>query len=223
MLCTSLCAALFITGCDKNDDEDEARLMIVNASPNGGSVDAAVNGTAFANNIMYPGNSGYKEVRTGNINITVTPSGSTTKIIDGTLATEANASYTLYVVDSSHERRGSITRDDLTAPGAGKAKVRLLHLSPNSPAVDITSSGSGTFTSSNRSFNDVSWNSSFASFTEVNAGAITLQAKAAGTSTVLVTFPVLNLEAGGIYTIMVKGFLGGSAAQALGLELMRHN
>jgi hypothetical protein len=224
-LCSVLGIALFFTSCSKNEAETNASLMIVNASPNGSNVDAAVNGSVIVNNLAYPSNSGYKTVGSGPNNVTVTSTGSSTAFINGTLTMEAGSYYSLYVTDSSHERKEAITRDDLTPPAAGKAKIRILHLSPNTPALDITITGSGTSSvnMTGRSFNDIKTNASYAAFQEVDAAGLSVQLKLAGTTTAVATIPVPALTAGKIYTFIIKGFTGATGSAALGLEVIQHN
>ena len=203
-LCTLLCSAVFFVSCDKNDDEAKASLLVVNASPNGSNIDASANGSVIASNIAYPSNSGYKTVTTGNVNVVVKATGTNNEIINGTLVTEANAHYTMYVVDSAHKRRAAFTRDDLSAPAAGKAKIRLLHLSPNASSVDVMINGAAATNFGNRSFNDFSTNANLASFTEVNAAGLNLQINVAGTSAAVATIPVITLQAGKIYTFITE-------------------
>ncbi|HEX6913738.1 MAG TPA: DUF4397 domain-containing protein [Chitinophagaceae bacterium] len=223
-ICTILCASAFIAACNKNDDATaNASLMIVNASPNGSNIDASANGTVIVSNLAYPNNSGYKTLASGNANIIVTETGTTNQILNGTMVLEANTAYTFYVVDSAHKRKASFTRDDRTPPAAGKAKVRLVHLSPNTPAIDVTINGSSNAAFTNRSFNDIAASGMYHAFTEVDAAGLTLQVKLAGTSTVLATLPPLTLVAGKIYTVVIRGFNGGTGSQALGVELITHN
>jgi len=224
-LCALLCSAVFFVSCEKNDDVTTASLLVVNASPNGGNIDASANGSVIASNVSYPSNSGYKAVAAGNVNVVVKQTATSNQIINGTLATEAKAHYTMYVIDSSHKRRAAFTRDDLTAPSAGKAKIRLLHLSPNASSVDVMVNGASATNFSNRSFNDFSANANYAAFTEVNAAGLNLQINVAGTSTTVATIPVVTLQAGKIYTFIIKGFVGAAvgSTQALGVEVITHN
>jgi hypothetical protein len=224
-LSTILCTTLFFVSCKKDDVTANANLMIVNASPNGSNVDASVNGSVVASNLAYPNHTDYKTVASGTNNITITQSGSSTQVINGSTNFDAGSYYSFYVVDSSNKRKPLILKDDLSAPSAGKAKIRILHLSPNTPAIDIsiTGSGSAAINSTNRSFNDVQTNTAFAAFQEVDAAGLTLTVKAAGSSTTLVSVPIPALTAGKIYTIIIKGFTTGTATQALGVEVIQHN
>jgi hypothetical protein len=219
----ALGATMFFTSCEKNDDDATASLLVVNASPNGTNIDASANGSVIASNIAYPSNSGYKSVTAGNVNVVVKQTGTNTEIINGTLATEAKANYTLYVVDSAHKRRAAFTRDDLSAPAAGKAKIRLLHLSPNAASVDVLVNGATATNFSNRNFNDFATNANYAAFTEVNAAGLAFQINLAGSSTAVATIPAFTVQAGKIYTFIIKGFAGVVGTQGLGVEVITHN
>jgi len=52
---------------------------------------------------------------------------------------------------------------------------------------------------------------------------VNLEVRVAGTTTVALNLPNVRLDAGKIYTVFAKGFLGGEGAQALGVEIILHN
>ena len=73
--------SVFIASCDKEDDEDDmqeqARVMVVHASPNAPAVDVRVNNTVALSNVAFPTNSSYLAVNAGTTNIKVSPTGTT--------------------------------------------------------------------------------------------------------------------------------------------------
>ena len=89
---------------------------------------------------------------------------------------------------------------DLTAPAAGKAHVRFIHLSPDAPAVDITLSD-GTVLFGNYEFKQAT------GFTPLDAATYNLQVSLAGTSTVVLDRPGITLEDGKIYTVFSYNFV----------------
>jgi len=91
--------------------------------------------------------------------------------------------------------------------------VRFVHLSPDAPAVDIAVTGGGVV------FGDVAFRE-FLGFTPLDAGTYNLEVRLAGTPTVVLPLPGITLEAGKIYTVFARGFVGGSGAQALGAEII---
>ena len=216
--------SIFSIGCDKDDDVDpgKAKIMVVHASPNAPNVDVRVNNTVALTNVPYPSNSGYTDVNAGSTNIKVSPTGTTTYVIDATGNLEANRNYSVFAIDSVSKIKPAITIDDLTAPAAGKAHVRFLHLSPNAPGVDIAVTG-GPVVFGNRTFNDQSTNAALANFTPLDAGTYNLEVRAAGSNTVVLSLPNVVLTQGKIYTVFAKGFLGGAGAQALGAQVIVNN
>ena len=84
----------------------------------------------------------------------------------------------------------------------GKAMIRFLHLSPNAPAVDITLPD-GTVIFSNVSFKQIT------PYIDVAPMNYTLQVRVAGTSSVVLTVPNVNLVADKYYTVYAIGLAGG--------------
>lgn len=212
---------LFMFSCDKDDDVEpgQAQVMVVHASPNAPAVDVRVNNAVALSNVAYPANSNYLAVNAGSTNIKVSPTSTTTNVIDATVDLNANTSYSVFAIDSVNKIKAAVVSDNLATPASGKAHVRFFHFSANAPAVDIAVAG-GPVLFSNRSFNDQSSNASVANFTPLDAGTYNLEVRVAGTSTVALAVPGVVLTAGKIYTVFAKGFLGGTGAQALGAQVI---
>ena len=211
--------------CNKDNnktDMSKSKLMVVHASPNAPNVDVRINNAVSLTNVPYPNNSNYTEVNSGSTNIKVSPTGTTTYVIDATVNLDANKNYSVFAIDSVSKIKAAVVSDDLTAPASGKAHVRFFHFSANAPAVDIAVTG-GAVLFSNRKFNDQATNASLANFTPLNAGTYNLEVRAAGTNTVVLALPNITLTAGKIYTVFAKGFLGGTGAQALGAQIIANN
>ena len=129
---------------------------------------------------------------------------------------EKDKNYSVFAIDSVSKISALVVADDLTTPASGKAHVRFIHLSPNAPAVDVALTGGGVVFG-NKSFKD------YTAFTPLDAGTYNLEVRVAGTATVALPLPGIALQAGKIYTVFAKGFLGGSGAQALGAEIIVNN
>ena len=220
-----LAMAVVFVACDKDDDNtttSKSKVMVVHASPNAPNVDVRINNNIALTNVAYPNNSNYAELNSGSTNIKVSPTGTTTYVIDATADLEANKNYSVFAIDSVNKIKPGVVMDDLSTPAAGKAHIRFFHFSPNAPAVDIAVSG-GPVLFSNRRFNDQAANASLANFTAVNAASYNLEVRAAGTNTVVLSLPNIPLTAGKIYTVFAKGFLGGTGTQALGAQIIVNN
>ena len=150
----------------------------------------------------------------GTRNIKINVAGTTTTVINADLPLTADEAYSVFAVDSVSKISAVVFEDDLTPPAAGKAHVRFIHLSPDAPAVDIAVASSGAVV-----FGDVAFKEGTA-FSPLDAGTYNLDVRVAGTSTVALVLPAITLEAGKIYTVFARGFLGGAGAQALGAEII---
>ena len=92
-------------------------------------------------------------------------------------------------------------KDDVTAPSTATANVRVAHLSPDAPAVDVYVNGTKAL--SNVPFKDVS------SYLPVPAGSTNFRVTPANAATPVVIDATVTLNAGGNYTVAATGFLAG--------------
>jgi len=192
-------------------------ILVVHASPDAPGVDLLIDEIVVNSApLEYPDNTGYLSILAGTRNIKVNAAGTTLTVIDATVTLMADASYSIFAIDELSSIEPLVLEDDLTAPAAGTAHVRFIHLSPDAPQVDITLTD-GTVVFGNFAFRD------YSDFTPLNAGTYDLQVRLAGTTTVVLDLPGITLEAGTIYTVFAKGFVNGTGAQALGAEIIVNN
>jgi hypothetical protein len=215
-----LIAVLYV-GC--KDDETTApgpggtaRVMVIHASPNAPGVDLLVDGAVVDTNLTYPNNTPYLTVASGLRNIQVTVTGTSTTVISAAAPLSSGVIYSVFATDSVSRITVVVIADDLTAPAAGKAHVRFVHLSPNAPAVDVALTG-GAVIFGNQAFRQ------YTAFSPLDAGTYNLEVRLAGTSTVVLPLPNITLQAGKIYTVFARGFVGGNGFQALGAQIIANN
>jgi hypothetical protein len=209
-------SAVLFTSCKKEEDVHEhANVMVVHASPDAPGVDLLVDDVKKNSAALnFPNNTGYLELEAGTRNLKVNVAGTTTTVINADVPFTKDMSYSVFAVDSVSVISAIVLTDDLTTPAAGKAHVRFVHLSPDAPAVDVAVASTGDVVFGNKAFKE------YTAFTPLDAGAYNLDVRVAGTTTVALVLPTITLEAGKIYTVYAKGFLGGSGAQALGAEII---
>ena len=212
-----LTAVVFVSSCTKEEEKTYAKVLVTHSSPDAPGVDLLVDGSKQNSSALnYPNNTGYLQVESGARNIKVNATGTSTTVINADLTLEKDKNYSVFAIDSVSRISALVVADDLTTPASGKAHVRFIHLSPNAPAVDVAVTGGGVVFG-NKSFKD------YTAFTPLDAGTYNLEVRVAGTSTVALPLPGIALQAGKIYTVFAKGFLGGSGAQALGAEIIVNN
>jgi hypothetical protein len=95
--------------------------------------------------------------------------------------------------------------------------IRFVNLSPDAPAVDIVSEKLGDDQNfKGKNFKDAS------SFMEVDADSYSFAVKAAGSDQVLLTANDINIQPGGFYTVILRGFANPPAGvtNVLSLEVL---
>jgi hypothetical protein len=193
-----------------------SNAMVIHSSPNAPGVDLLVDDATAGTNLEFPDNTGYLPLTAGMRNIKVNVTGTATTVIEADLDFEKDKSYSVFAVDSVSNIGALVIEDNLAAPASGNAHVRFVHLSPNAPAVDITTT-TGAIVFGDKSFKE------YTDFTPLAAGSYDLEVRLQGTSTVVLELPGIALEDGKIYTVFAKGFVGGSGDQALGAEIIANN
>ena len=184
--------------------QGNARVRVVHASPDAPAVDVWVDGNQVLTNVPFFTASDYLDVPAGPHDIKVTPAGdANTAVIDAKGVTvESGKAYTIAAVGKLAEIKPAVLADNLAAPAAGKAHVRVVHASPDAPAVDIKVKGGPTLIS-NLAFPKDS------GYSPVDAGTYDLVVTPAGSEAVALDLPGTTLEAGKIYDIFAVGLLNG--------------
>jgi hypothetical protein len=146
------------------------------------------------------------------------------------LNAEAGKYYTIFYTGKIQTPEVVVTTDDLSRPPAGKARIRVLNLSPDVPAVDIAGRLTTSTSPSSVLFGNITYKTVNA-FQDFNPGFYRLELRSAGTTTVLGSFtqdnqavPLfipngsvrsdfsMNFEAGKVYTLVVRGYRDPSLA-----------
>jgi len=204
-------AAVSFTSCSK---EEKAKLLVVHASPDAPGVDLLIdNAVVNSAALTFPNNTGYLEIEAGTRNIKVNAAGTSTTVINADVDFTKDMNYSLFACNVLNNIEAVLFSDDLTAPAAGKAHVRFIHMSADAPAVDVALDG-GNIVFPNVAFKQGT------TFTPLAAGSYDLEVRVAGTQTVALDLDPITVADGKIYTVFAKGLLSGSGNQALGAEII---
>ncbi len=186
---------------------DMARVRVVHASPDAPAVDVYADDAKVLTNVAFKGSSDYLSVPSGPHNFKVFATGanpaSDAPVIDADATLGVGKDYTVVAIGKLAEIKPLVLVDNNAAPAAGKAHVRVVHASPDGPAVDIAVKG-GAVLVPNLAFGKD------AGPLPVDAGTYDLEVRAAGTTTVALPVSGVTLTAGKIYTIFAVGLLNGT-------------
>jgi hypothetical protein len=173
-----------------------AKVRVIHASPDAPAVDVYVNGDRALSNVPFFTASDYLDLPAGTYQVQVTPAGqpASAAVIDASATVEAGKAYTIAATGPVASIAPTIIEDNLSAPAAGQAHVRVYHFSPDAPAVDVQLAD-GTKLIEGLAFPNAS------NYLPVPAGSYDLQVVPAGGSDVVIDLPGTALEAGRIYSV----------------------
>lgn len=179
-------------------------IRLFHASPGAPPVDVFINETQVAKNLPYKSMTQYLPLAQGNYSIKVYKTGETTNpIIDTTLYIPENNIFNVSIIGTPPAISIYPIPEPITAQNFGRSCIRFIHLSPNTPAVDIYMSD-GT-----KVFNNVAY-TFITNYACIEPGTYSFQVVPTGTSNVALTLPNIPLQANTYYTIYALGLNGGN-------------
>lgn len=199
------CTAALGIGAD-----GDACVNVVHASPDAPAVDVYVDGQLAIESLEFGAFSGWVPVPAGDHHVQVTAVGQPvdSAVIDATLTLESGAAYQVAATGNLTSIAPQVYPVDLTAVEQGNARVRVIHTSPDAPAVDVAVSG-GDVLIAGLEFPNAS------DMLEVPAGTYDLEVRAAGSTDVALALPGVVLEAGMSYDVFAIGQLGDGSLTVL--------
>ena len=190
--------------------EGDACVNVVHASPDAPAVDVYVDGQLALSNLGFGAFSGWVPVPAGEHQIQVTATGAAidTAVIDATVTLESGVAYQVAATGLLANITPQIYETDLSELSADTARVRVVHASPDAPAVDVAVTG-GDVLISGLAFPNAS------DYLEVPAGTYDLEVRPAGTTDVALALPGVQVEAGMVYDIFAIGQVGDGTLTVL--------
>jgi hypothetical protein len=215
MLAAAVLATLLALSSAVAQSPGLGRVRVMHASPDAPAVDIFVDGQKAVTALAFPSNTGYVSLPAGAHDVAVFASpadGTGTPVLKATLQVAAGKDYTVLAVGRLADSTLALLplEDNNSAPAAGNAHVRLIHASPDAPAVDVVVAGTNTKVFSNVAFKGVG------AYTPVPAGTYNLEVKVASTGQIAKSVTGLSLSDRTVYTVVATG--PASALQVLPLE-----
>lgn len=197
--------ALSLFSCKKNETPaGTAFVRVIHGVPDLGAMDVKFNGATVSTINSYALSSTYISTKSGTVTIEVKGSSASTALSTVSITAAANSYNTVVFADLSTSVKASQTVDDPT-PAAGKAKINVLHLA-NTQGNAGFSLSNGTSIASSRAFNDQQNVAGVATYTNIDPGAVTMEARAPFTtgSVGVITTNTQTLQAGKSYTYIFR-------------------
>lgn len=195
--------------------ESDSCVNVIHASPDAPAVDVWVNGQVALSNVAFGDFSGWIALPAGEYQIQVTPAGQGAEaaVIDATVAIEPGVAYHIAAAGNVAEIAPQIYQADLSQADEGNARVRVIHTSPDAPAVDIALTGGDVLIPA-LEFPNAS------DFLEVPADTYDLEVRPAGSMDVALPLPGVMLEAGMAYDVFAIGQLSDGSLSVLVIPSM---
>jgi hypothetical protein len=205
--------------------DTRANLRVAHFSPNVPAVDVFLKAPGTANaagnrvleNVTFPVDSGYLPVASGTYAASVALAGSLNEVIGLEAALARGSDTSVFAIGllngtGPQQLRLAAYADDRT-PVAGQAKVRVIHLSPDAPAVDVVALSGSTIAA--RVVTNLAFPNATAQSLTLAPGTYSLGVTATGQNTVVASQD-FTLAAGQVVTIAAVGCLSTTGACAGG-------
>ena len=188
-------------------------INVIHASPDAPAVDVYLDGELALEGVEFGQFSGWIAVPAGEHQVQVTAAGddAANAVIDATVELAADAAY--HVAATGHladitPQIYQVNLSDLDSMGDPMARIRVIHTSPDAPAVDIALAG-GDVLIADLAFPNAS------DALEVPAGSYDLEVRPTGTTDVALDLPGVELEAGMVYDVFAIGLAGDGSLTVL--------
>ncbi|MDP9364413.1 MAG: alpha/beta fold hydrolase [Chloroflexota bacterium] len=188
-----------------------ALVTVVHASPDAPAVDVFVDGERAITNLAFGAATEAVPLPAGSYDLAVAPAGAA--IDDAVIEVDgaelaAGAAYEIAAVGTLDEIAAEVYEVDASPLPAGQARVRVVHASPDAPAIDLAVTD-GEVLVGDLSFPDAS------DYLEVPAGTYDLEVRPAGDDEVVLALPNTALPPGAAVDVFAVGQLEDGSLSVL--------
>jgi hypothetical protein len=199
------------------DAATPAALRVVHASPDAPAVDVVANNNFAAplvSNLAYPQATGFLDVPPATYNVKVAAAGTNTAVINADLALQPAVRYMVLAVNRLASIEPLVATDDARRVVTA-AKVRIIHASPTAANVDIYVTAPGaSIAAIAPTLANVAFKAN-TGFLQLAPGSYSVTVTPAGSKTAAIGPASITVNAGGVYTVVARDPLPGSAAFGL--------
>lgn len=200
-------AAFTLTGCMDDDTEmpeptPAAFVSFYHGSPDANDIDIQLNSRVLNTQpFRYSTFSGYLPLSPETYTIKFTPVNAATAYVESTPTFKNGKAYSVFAVNTLANMEMLIVQDSVKAPASGKAALRIINLSPDAPALTVSTNR----TTASDLATDVAFKE-ITPFVDIDGQSYTLEIKNADTDAVLLTLTSTTFQAGVTYSLIIRGF-----------------
>lgn len=194
-----------IGAAQQTNSGNTSRVRGIHAIPGGPNVDVYVDDDRVVENIGFEEVSQYYDFAAGRHTVQVVPTGQDRNAggVEQQVTLEPNEEFTVAAAGTVQSPTGLVYTDDDTVPSGDQVRLRVIHLSPDAPSVDVAAGGK--LLVADLSFGEAS------EYLTVPAGSYTLDVLPTGGSNPVGTFPV-TLDGGTVVTAFAVGLVNAPDA-----------
>ncbi len=216
---------ILISSCLDDDDVEElppaAYVSYYHGAPNFEAITIYADGNQYNTNLFeFTDYFNYYRFFTGDRDLSFRLRNTANSLLDTTVNFTENQAYSFFLTEENEQLETVIAEDNWESPEVTNALIRLAHLSPDAPAVNLQINDEETDLFESQSFKDVT------DFVEVTAAPTDFTLKNTVNGEVLLTAEDINLRNERVYTIVVRGYTspeeGAPANQELSLQVIRN-
>jgi len=204
-LVLALATATGGTALAQGTQDDQAILRVVHAVPGALPVDVFVDNNQVFSNVEYKEVTEYAALSAGRHSVRVVAAGAGAQgqaLIDTAVSLPADTYNTVAVVGQTNSVRPLVLVNNSTLPVTTQSRVRIVHASPDAPAVDVAARGGPVL------FGDVSFGQA-TDYRILTAQTQDLEVRQAGTNTVVKEVPNVTLNGATVHSIFIVGLAKG--------------
>lgn len=178
--------------------QEEAKIRILHTSTDSTNIDFYINGKRVIKDLPFKNASTDLALKPGKYHIDIYPAGNMVdSVLNKKITVEPGKSYTLAIIDPVKKMR-LLMYENFPSVHANEAKVRFIHLSPDSPKLDIAVKNRNVI------FAGIAYKQA-TEYMGLMPMTVDLEAREAGSKTVLLPIDKLHFKAYESYTIVFLG------------------
>lgn len=213
-----------LTAClddDQNsiDPQPVAYVSFYHGSPATPSISIEVDNRLYnTNSFEYSTYFDYGRFYTGKRTFSFKSVNAANSLLDTMVTFEADKAYSFFISEEEGSFVPVIAEDELKTPASGKALIRLVHLSPDTPAINLVIGDNADGLFENQAYQEVS------DYEEIDGGRLDFHVLTSSENQEVVSAEAINIREGRIYTLIVRGYAepGSSSNNQLNIQLVRN-